>query len=529
MIILYRRLSAVLSAPFERIEALNFKKIQTTVCAGFICCLVVAGELAAQTSEDDLLDQAGDYSPQITFEEVIIRSEPPPELPDAQIPELDDTATKPQDLKPPVTDTEARTDTKVSQGRVGTAADLRQIYELARVNDPRILAADFEMQAAQFDIPIAKASRYPEFNVEVRQRLLFGESIEGDSEFRTAPALRLDVPIYNRASNVNVALAEGVVEEAVTNFQRQEQALFLRTAELYFALLRAQDAESIARAAFEAIEGQVGLARELLEEQLVAVFDLKEAEASLDSAQASVIEAQGEVSAAKEALRVTINQQPPVLARIGENTKLALPLPNDVEHWVEKGFSNSLALKVARLQNARVELELKLAKAGHYPTVGFFLRYGSTGSEVLDSDEDRSGELTLRFDWTLFQGGRVEARKSQLDLTRQQLQQQLVFAQRSVEQQVRNAFERVQISYQRSLAFEQAVVSNLESLELIQEGVKEQVRTIVDLLEVTSRYTRAQRELSSARYDFLFNVLQLNAFSGGISIEELSSLDEFLE
>ncbi len=416
----------------------------------------------------------------------------------------------------------------VSEAAVTAPVGLREIYDLALANDPRILAADFENQAAQFDIPIARAARRPTLSAQLDIDQDIDSFTDDDDELRAEPGLTLDIPIYNRRSNVNINLAESVAEEAELNFRQQELSLFVRTAELYFAVLRADDGVRIATAARESIESQVALAKQLLEEQLVAVFDEKEAQASFDLANATLIEAQNSLAGASEALRVAINQYPPELARIVDDVTLTLPQPADVDFWVEMGLSNNPSLQLARLQLIRSGLEFELAKSDHYPTVGLLSSYTFNGSANTTRDRVGSGEVSLQFNLPLYQGRRVEARKAQAILRQSFAEQQLVLAQRSVEQQIKNAYANVQTSYERSRALEQAVVSNLESLKLTEEGVKEQVRTIVDLLEVTSRYTRAQLELSSARYDFLFSTLTLSAFSGELSANDLSELDKSL-
>lgn len=449
--------------------------------------------------------------------------DPAPTLKRAPAPELEPAPTStPSDSDPKSLGEQPRRD-------FGQAANLEDIYTLARANDPRFLAADYEKQSAQFDVSIARAARRPSLSLQFRREHEYDSLLDEDEENRTESGLTLDVPLYNHRSNVNIDLAKSVVEEAALNFLQQEQTLFIRTADLYFSLLRAEDSEHIARAALEAIEGQVELAKELRAEKLAAVFDVKEAEASFDSAKATLIEAQGEVSAAREALRVAINQYPPELARIGENSVFILPQPSNVEYWITQGRLKNTALQLAQWQNRRSSLELAQSRADHYPTLGLSSTYSYIESDLSTNDESKNGEVSILLNVPLYRGGRVFARSAQLKLKKLQIQQQLVLAERGVEQQIRNAYDSVHTSYRRSLALEQAVVSNRSSLELIQEGVKEQVRTIVDLLEVTSRYTRAQLELSGARYDFLFNVLLLHAFSGELSVDDLETLDQVLQ
>ena len=411
-----------------------------------------------------------------------------------------------------------------------SAENLRDIFELARANDPRILAADYERQAAELEVPIARAARRPSLNLTLDRDYEYDSTFSPDKEeSRTEPGLVLNIPIYNRRSNVGISIAEAVVDEAQLSFVQQEQTLFLRTADLYFAVLRAEDNVEIAQTAQEAFQSQVELATELVAERLVSSSDVKEAQASLESARASVIDAQNQFSATQEALRVAIGTYPPVLAAIREDVSLDEPDPADVDAWVEKGIENNPTLRLTQLQLERSTLQVDLARSGRYPTLGVLTTYTYTDSDRESSDGSKNGEIALQLNMPLYQGGGVQARIAQANLRRELTTQQLSFTQRGVEQQIRNSFANVTASIGRAGALEQAVISNEASLEGIRIGVEVQTRTIVDLLDAISRLTNARVELSGARYDYLFNLLALKSFVGELSLDDLSLIDQWLQ
>lgn len=416
-----------------------------------------------------------------------------------------------------------------------SAANLREIFELARVNDPRILAADFERRAAELDVPIARAARRPNLSLRVDRDYEFNSTLgrdnvgRDDEEGRLEPSLVLNIPVYNRRSNVGVDVASATVDEARLSFLQQEQTLFLRTSELYFAVLRAEDSVRIGEAALDAFDSQVELASELVAERLVPRSDEQEAQASRDSARASLIDARNQLSATQEALRVAIAQYPPTLAAIRDDVSLDSPDPSNVEDWIEKGFERNPTLRLTRLQLERSKLLVDLAKAEYYPTVDLLSTYTYTFSDRGGNDDSEVGEIALQLNVPIYQGGVVNARAAQADLRRELTSQQLSFTQRGVEQQIRNSYANVTASIGRAKALQQAVISNEESLEGIRVGVEVQTRTIVDLLDATSRLTTARVELSSVRYDYLFNLLALKSFAGELTTDDLSFIDLWLD
>lgn len=408
------------------------------------------------------------------------------------------------------------------------ADNLRNIYELARANDPRILASDFERRAAQLDIPIAKAAKRPNVSLSLSQGFEYDSDFTSEEDNFTEPSLMLSVPVYSRRNNVNVTLALAGVEEAELAFIQQEQALFLRTAELYFGVLRAKDGVEIAQTALEAFESQVALASELVAERLVSSSDEQEARASLDSATASLIEAKNQLSAAEEGLRVAIGRNPPTLAAISDNVPLEPPTPDNADAWVEMGLLNNPTLRLTQLQLRSAVLRIDQARSEYYPTVDFQSSYTYTESDRGATEDRNFGEIRLNVNVPIYQGGAVKARTAQADLRRALTTQQLSFTQRGVEQQIRNAFANVATSIGRARALEQAVVSNEDSLEGIRFGVEVQTRTIVDLLDATNRLATSRVELSGARYDYLMNLLALQSFAGELSLDDLSGIDRWL-
>lgn len=410
------------------------------------------------------------------------------------------------------------------------AENLLDIYEMARSNDPRILAAEYEKRAAEMDIPIARAARRPRLSLQLDRVHEYDSSLGGDNEEqRLEPGLLLNIPLYNRRSNIGISLAIAAADEAKLGFLQQEQALFLRTAELYFAVLRAEDNVEIAEAASQSFESQVELATELVAERLVSRSDVKEAQASLDSARAALIDAKNQLAAAQEAIRVAIAEYPPPLASIRNDILLESPEPDRVEDWVAMGLENNPVLRLTRLQLEQTYQRIDLAKSDSYPTVDISSSYTYIDSDRASNDGTEKGEIALKFNLPLYQGGAVQARTAQAELRRQLTSQQLSFTERGVEQQIRNSFANVAASIGRAKALEQAVISNEASLEGIRVGVEVQTRTVVDLLDATSRLTTARVELSGARYDYLFNILALKSFAGELSPDDLGSVDQWLE
>ena len=87
------------------------------------------------------------------------------------------------------------------------------------------------------------------------------------------------------------------------------KTLMQRTADAYFNVLAEQDNLTFRQSEIEAIERQLEQAKKRFEVGLIAITDVKEAQASYDLAVASEIEAQNALEISKDALEVIIAER----------------------------------------------------------------------------------------------------------------------------------------------------------------------------------------------------------------------------
>ena len=77
-------------------------------------------------------------------------------------------------------------------------------------------------------------------------------------------------------------------------------------------------------------------------------------------------------------------------------------------------------------------------------------------------------------------------------------------------------------------ALSQALVSNQSALEATELGYRVGTRTSVDVLDAERELFRAKRNLATARYDYVLNVLRLEQASGQLAEDDLSRVNGWL-
>jgi outer membrane protein len=81
----------------------------------------------------------------------------------------------------------------------------------------------------------------------------------------------------------------------------------------------------------------------------------------------------------------------------------------------------------------------------------------------------------------------------------------------------------------RVKALSQALVSNQSALEATELGYRVGTRTSVDVLDAERELYRAKRDLATARYDYVLNVLRLEMESGQLTEDDLARVNGWLD
>src|SRR5690606_7231751 len=134
-------------------------------------------------------------------------------------------------------------------------------------------------------------------------------------------------PAADRWFQLQAAQASG--EQAALEFSAAQQELILRSAEAYFAVLRAQDALAAVKAEEAALKRQLDQAKERFEVGLSDRTDVLQAQAGYDSAHAGRLLAERQVQDAFENLEALTARPYRRLDGIRHSLPVLAPVPND--------------------------------------------------------------------------------------------------------------------------------------------------------------------------------------------------------
>lgn len=430
---------------------------------------------------------------------------------------------------------------------------LAGIYELALRNDKTLAAAQASYRAGQQDRRLGRAEllpaisaeySYSDSNSESRGSQVFGgqqfiSDTDTDREQETW-SVSLQQPLFDVPAWFRFQRGNTLSEQAETRFSQAQQDLMVRTAEAYFAVLRARANLEAARAQEEAVAAQLEQAEQRFDVGLVAITDVHEARAAFDTARADRLSFEGDVEIAREALATLTGREHRDLWQLEEDFPVVDPTPADVGQWVEFAREHSVDLELARQDRKVAEHEARAALGEHLPKVNLSLSYQDSDADGTQENltqnvtqafasDQRDKQIAVNVSMPLFAGGRIDAGRRRADAQLEAQRQLLQATLREVTQGTRSSLISVRRNVARTNAREQAIVSSRSALEAAETGYEVGTRSIVDVLDSQRLLYSAVRDRANSVIDFVLDVIRLKRHAGLLTPADLLELNRWLE
>ncbi len=414
-----------------------------------------------------------------------------------------------------------------------SADDLAQIYDQAKENDPQLLSAAAQRDAAFEAVTTSRSSLLPQINLTAGYNINNSDSQYRDSEKLTA-GVNFSQELYNRSSWVSLDTAEKQARQADAQYAVVQQSLILRVAQAYFSVLSAQDNLEFVQSEKAAVARQLEQTKQRFEVGLSAITDVHDAQAQYDSVLADEVLAQNSLVNSYESLREITGQEHQNLSILDTNRFSASPSSTSMDALVEEAQQKNLTLLSSRIAQDVAKDNISLASSGHLPSLTLDGGY-NYGKENDESSSSYTGDgyndlnIGVNLSVPLYTGGNVTSQTKQAEFAYVAASQDLEASYRSVVKAVRANNNNINASIGALRAYEQSVVSAKSALEATEAGFDVGTRTIVDVLDSTRSLYDANRNLSEARYNYILSVLQLRQAVGTLSEQDIIDINSGLK
>ena len=425
-----------------------------------------------------------------------------------------------------------------------SSENIIEIYEEALENDPTFKAAEYSYLSDKELVVQGRASLLPSLTLSGSTN--WNEYYQNDElqqEYNSfSKSARISQPLFRLDSWFNFNRSKSLSNAAESDFAYQQQNLILRTAELYFGVLRAIDNLNASISEEKAIKKQLDQAKQRYEVGLSAITGVQEAQLAFDLSKAARINNEGNLFSAREALNALIGREIFSLDELGENLSVSPPFPNTKEEWVKKALTNNYQLKAAYLRKDAAKSNARSAASNHLPKIDIV---GSASESETNQFNYEGFEINgqgipvpavtgrrnyaIQMSIPIFQGGAVSSRRKQAYSQYNEADENTLFTERRVIQEVRSQFSNVVTLVANVTAQEQAVISATSALEATQVGYKVGTRNVVDLLQAEKNLYSAEKNLANAKYDYILANLRLALASGTIGPSDILEINNLLK
>ena len=191
---------------------------------------------------------------------------------------------------------------------IASSENIIDIYNEALENDPKYRAAEFSLLSGKEFVVQGRAGLMP--SVSINGSTNWNESYQDgnlSNEYNSfSSSARLTQPLIRLDSWFQYKRSQALTNAAEADFGYEQQNLVVRTAELYFGVLRTIDNLNASKSEEKAIKKQLDQAKQRYEVGLSAITGVQEAQLAYDLSLAARIRTEGAVFSAREALNALI-------------------------------------------------------------------------------------------------------------------------------------------------------------------------------------------------------------------------------
>ena len=424
------------------------------------------------------------------------------------------------------------------------AENILDIYNEALENDPTFKAAEYSYLSDKQIVVQGRAALLP--SITISGSTNWNEYYQNDilqQDYNSfSKSARVSQPLFRLDTWFNFKRSKSLTDAAEADFAYEQQNLLLRTAELYFGVLRAIDNLNAAISEEKAIKKQLDQAQQRYEVGLSAITGVQEAQLAYDLSKAARINNEGNLFSAREALNALIGREIFSLDELGEGLEISNPYPNSKEEWVKLALENNYQLKAADLRKKAAKSNARSAASDRLPKIDIV----GAGSESETNQFNYEGfsingqgipvpavtgrrNYSIQLSMPIFQGGAVYSKRKQAYAQYNEADENTLFAERRIIQEVRSQFSNVVTLVANVTAQQQAVISATSALEATQVGYKVGTRNVVDLLQAEKNLYSAEKNLANAKYDYILANLRLALAAGTISPSDIVEINNLLK
>lgn len=342
------------------------------------------------------------------------------------------------------------------------------------------------------------------------------------SEFRYNASIRASQLITDFGKTTNsIKRSDLVLEQTRAQLDATRQQLMLDGIKAYINIVRARERLKSARRSESRIKELTGIEETLVDRGAGLSSDVLQAKSQLSGAMATRVEAQGELSLARNRFQAVFYHYP-TDEEVAGFKNIAFPdshLPSTLQEAVDIALEKNPELLITAYNSKVAQKDIDIAKTAFFPQLNLFAQALTKDNDegALGYSHEYSGGIEFRYN--LFSGGSDKAAMESAIASKKAITYHNEYIRRMISEQVRNSWEQFTILSQKSELLDQQADIVQSFLELAIKERKMGTRSLLDVLSGEINHINAISTSIAARQDTKIAAYNLLFSMGNIGLE----------
>lgn len=397
-----------------------------------------------------------------------------------------------------------------------------EVYAIARSAAPELAMAKYRVDGAEAEKDIATRRLFPQLrlfgqysenSVKYDDNLFYGDQSYPGKRY----GLQVSQPLLNVPDGIEARRMGLIYDQSVEELAVAEGQLLSQLLEAYLQVLLADTELEQFQTELKALESQLSEAEALYQRNLIPVTQVLETKSRTEALRADVIRAQGDAAIAREMLIQLTGQRgiEPLPVRDSFNF---ISRYASAEAAGEAALDNDPAIAAAETALTAAKSAIDRERGSWIPEIDITYSYqhSDVGFDNLSSPPRDTSTLAIGFNYPLFEGGAKSARIRAAWAEYYSAKTVLEAQQRESEARARAAWLNLEAISRRLVAARQSTQTTEVSVDASRKAVKAGTARVTDVLIALAQNTSAQRDLSSAKFQFAMGWVELELATGGI-------------
>lgn len=346
------------------------------------------------------------------------------------------------------------------------------------------------------------------------------QKVQFGTQFNSNQSIQLDQPIYNQASITGLKARKPNIELAEFTMAQNKQTLIYNIISSYYKIIIAEKQLELLESNKLRIEKILKVAQLQAEMGVSKKVDVKQIQVNLNNTVSNISITQNQYELALNTLKFNLGMPMSETIVLTDTDKWLDDKDHLPKDFGQFDFSKTYDYLIQKTQISLLEINKKYIRDGAFPTLGFYARYGANGygqhfgdaySRLFDFST-----IGLKFNWSLFTGGRRDAQYKMAGLDIANAQENL----RVLEEQQQLTFMNAGSAFKRAQSTISVNKDNMELAQDVYDNVSLQqkagVANLSDLLNAELSLRQAQNNYIQSLLDYYVADLEVKKVNNTI-------------